>query len=51
MKFALKENGKILHRSGDFSKLLKHTAETRNAVISFGDTIVWVQNPYEFLMS
>ena len=51
MKYALKENGKILRRSGNFQRLLNYTAKTKTAVISFGNTVVWVQNPYDFLMS
>ena len=44
-KFIMTENGKILHRSYDFYKLLKFTEKTKDAVISYNGIVVWVQNP------
>lgn len=44
-KYILTENGKVLHRSGDFYKLLNYTARTKDAIISYNGVVVWVQNP------
>lgn len=44
-KYILIENGKILHRSGDFYKLLNFTVRTKDAIITYNDVVVWVQNP------
>lgn len=45
--WTLWENGRVLHRSGDFHRLLNFTANTNDAVITFGDegSVVWVQDP------
>ena len=44
-KYVLTENGKILHRSGSLEKLINYTVSTKNAMIYYGDHLVWVQNP------
>lgn len=44
--WTLWEDGRILHRSGDFNRLLRFTANTTDAIITFGDegSVVWVQD-------
>ena len=43
--YYLVENGRVLHHSIHFEKLLNFTTETRDAVIYFEDKPVWKQNP------
>lgn len=51
IRWILVEDGKVLHRSGDFNKLLNFTAHTHDAVIYFREidsaNLVWAQNPYQ----
>lgn len=49
IKYVLSENGKVLHRSGDFAKLLNFTTKTENAVISIDGVVVWVQRPEHYI--
>lgn len=44
-KYHLIENGKVLHRSGSFEKLINYTVKTKNAIITYNDTTIWEQNP------
>lgn len=47
--YNLIENGKLLHKSGDFAKLLNYTAKTENAVIFYNGSLVWAQNPTAYI--
>lgn len=47
--WSLVENGRVLHRSSDFGRLLNYTIHTVDAKIYFLEPemnrLVWVQNP------
>ena len=46
--YYLMENGNILHRSGAYNRLLKYTADTKDATIWYNNHIVWAQNPENY---
>lgn len=46
--YYLKENGKTLHKSGSFERLLNFTTKTKDAEIYFNDNLVWVQNTAKY---
>ena len=43
--YYLFENGKKIHFSSDFSKLLNYTTDTVNAEIYYNNNLIWIQNP------
>ena len=46
--YYLKENGKTLHKSGSFERLLNFTTKTKDAEIYFNNNLVWVQNTAKY---
>lgn len=49
-KYILSENGKVLHQSYYISKLLNYTAKTTDAIITYNGTVVWAQNPENYMV-
>lgn len=47
--YYLIENGKILHYSGSFSRLLNFTISTKEAEIYYNNHLVWVQRPEKYI--
>lgn len=43
--YYLIENGKVLHYSGDFHKLLNYTTDTNDAKIYYNNKLIWAQKP------
>jgi hypothetical protein len=42
--YYLFENGKQVHHSGSFEKILNFTCETTNGMIYYNNVLIWVQN-------
>ena len=45
MRYKLVEDGRVLHTSADINRLINFTVKTKNAMIYYGDVLVWVQRP------